>query len=291
MRIHVNHQTLYSYGQPVQLQPHVFRFRPRSSSFQRVLNFAMQISPKPIQQVEGLDLQGNEFLRAQFQGETDHLRVDVDFVVDTNRPDPSGYVLEEAAGTLPIDYASSPPADLAPYLAPITGSHQVRRFAQEVAGGSGMGTFEVLDRLTQRIYHDHEQIVRPTGGPWAPEHTLQGKQGSCRDLAVLMMECCRSLNIASRFVSGYSWVRDNRVVHELHAWAEAYLPGSGWCGFDPTRGTPVRGGHVAIAAAALPEEAAPVTGSFGSTNVTSNLFAEVRVRRVEEGTETVGPTP
>jgi len=76
-------------------------------------------------------------------------------------------------------------------------------------------------------------------------------------------EAARSLGLAARFVSGYlnAPLADGRRG-STHAWAEVYLPGAGWKGFDPTSGEFAGSQHIAVAVARLPEVVSPVTGAF-----------------------------
>lgn len=133
-----------------------------------------------------------------------------------------------------------------------------------------------MHRLNARLHRQIRHEIRDSGQPPAPEITLRRGRGACRDLTVLFMAACRSQGLAARFVSGYQKGDGNRPRRYMHAWPEIYLPGGGWRGFDPTLGLAVADQHVAVAAAARPEAAAPLEGHFhGAT--TSTLEAEVRI--------------
>ena len=134
-----------------------------------------------------------------------------------------------------------------------------------------------LTRLTETIYNRFRVIHREKGSPWPPATTIEQRQGACRDLAVLFIDICRVVGLAARFVSGYQEGDDDQEKRYLHAWAEVYLPGAGWRGFDPTHGLAVSDRHVAIAAAAEPQNAAPVAATYRGSNVEAELFAEVKM--------------
>jgi transglutaminase-like putative cysteine protease len=74
-------------------------------------------------------------------------------------------------------------------------------------------------------------------------------------------------------------VPDEGGEHDLHAWAELYIPGGGWRGFDPTAGLAVADRHVAIAAGALAEQTAPVSGTYAG-DASSRLETRVTISEV-----------
>lgn len=104
-----------------------------------------------------------------------------------------------------------------------------------------------------------------------PEETLSRMKGTCRDFVVLFAEACRSLGFAARFVSGYTQGDLDNAENYLHAWAEVYLPGGGWRGYDPTLGLAVADQHIALTSGASPLQAAPVSGSFRGTEATATI--------------------
>jgi len=120
-----------------------------------------------------------------------------------------------------------------------------------------------LQRLCVHIHQTLSYQRREEAGVQSAADTLSHGSGSCRDFANLFMEAARCLGFASRFVSGYLYAPPSMInFGATHAWAEVYLPGAGWKGFDPTIGEIVGSNHIAVAVARLPESVPPVAGSF-----------------------------
>jgi transglutaminase-like putative cysteine protease len=154
----------------------------------------------------------------------------------------------------------------------------VKQYAQTIAAGAQWNTLSFLSALTRHIFDTCHQVVRPDGAPWPAEQTLHLLEGSCRDLAVLFCDACRQMGIASRFVSGYECASASRTDSYMHAWAEVYLPGIGWRGYDPARGLAVSNRHVAVAAGFDPDLASPVAGwysGFSGSHMEALLSLEV----------------
>jgi len=77
------------------------------------------------------------------------------------------------------------------------------------------------------------------------------------------MAAVKHLGLAARFVSGYLNTPPSCTdFGATHAWAEVYLPGAGWKGFDPTIGEIVGTNHIAVAVGRKPESVPPIAGSF-----------------------------
>lgn len=277
------HRTTYEYSAPVYLEPHTLRLRPRSDPRQDIHRFSVEMVPAPDGTTEGIDVYGNDIVWAWFSGTHSELEITTSFAVETLRDNPYDFVVPTLEGAeLPPVYPDADQAALFPYMAPSPG--WPFDFAQEVASSVDRAFVPFLHELASRIHATHETIVRPEGEPLPASVTLKSAQGSCRDLAVLFVEACRSVGVAARFVSGY--VADEPSgLRELHAWGAAYVPGAGWRGYDPTLGLAVTDGHVTLAAAASPAGAAPVDGRFRGSGVTSKLSSTIELRTSDTAPE------
>jgi transglutaminase-like putative cysteine protease len=277
MRIAVVHTTLYRYGSPVYLEPHTIRLRPREDASQRLEAWTLDIAPTPVGRTECLDQDGNTVVRAWFDSVTAELSLRSQFTLETLRDNPFNYLLTPLDMKLPMEYALPLRAPLAPYLRDDR-SPAVHTFAQSLAAECGWQTIPFLSALNQRLFATTRQVIREVGAPHAPEATLHEREGSCRDLAVLFCAACRALGLAARFVSGYE--RDASMLEngELHAWAEVYLEGAGWSGYDPSRALAVAASHVAVAASSDPLLASPVSGTYrGSASAKMEFSISMQV--------------
>ncbi|MEB3309228.1 MAG: transglutaminase family protein [Snowella sp.] len=294
MLYQVHHKTIYTYNQPVFFKPHLLRFRPQSNGWQTLRDFSLKVIPEPSGMAELTDLDGNSLQKIWFTSATEQLTLEINSIIETHIDNPFNFLLEPWALKLPIDYPQSLYQQLQPYLQPysVIPDAIALNLGQEIAQQTQRHTLSFLSVLNQRIYESCDYIVRETGEPWEAGVTWQRKQGSCRDLTVLFMEVCRAMGLAARFVSGYQEGDLEKDGWELHAWAEVYLPGGGWRGYDPTHGLAVSDRHIALAASAIPHYTAPVVGEITPVTpvvssgqvVQSTLQAEVFVRLKEPGT-------
>jgi transglutaminase-like putative cysteine protease len=199
--------------------------------------------------------------------------------------------IEPEAAAYPFSYSDEEMLDLLPFIArrypdPDNEVRRwVRRFLRE---GRPNETGALLMTLTSAIKESFVYVRRSEQGTQDPVLTLRLGHGSCRDLALLMVEAVRALGLAARFASGYLYVptRDG-PVHvgggSTHAWCQVYLPGAGWVEFDPTNGIVGNRDLIRVAVARDPRQAMPLSGSwFGKAESSLGMSVEVMVRRADD---------
>jgi len=273
----VRHATRYAYSAPVFLEPHVLRLTPCTDASQRLVAFEMKISPEPAGRSENLEMDGNSGTRVWFDGQTQSFSIETSATVETLREDPFAYVWD-GPQTMPLRY----PEDLRETMWTYCGERalgDLGALADEAAveAGGNAQTFPLT--LAAAIRGRCKQVHREEGRPRPGAETLHLGEGSCRDMVQLFLEASRGKGFAGRFVSGYV-ADDEENSRELHAWAELYLPGGGWRGFDPTTGLAVGAYHIALARASDALHAAPLSGSIRGS-ATATLSATVNIEAAE----------
>ncbi|MGB5252597.1 MAG: transglutaminase family protein [Sedimenticolaceae bacterium] len=281
MHFAIRHHTRYRYSQPVQLGPQQLRFHPRDDGAQRVLEHHLTIHPQPQGFNEHIDLENNRVTEVWFTQKTDCLDIDVSMRVETLRQNAFDFILAQEAMTLPMA-ATSDRIPARAYLERATVDDTVDTFAAELSAAAQHDTLRFLDGLNHRLFAEFSHIYRDTGAPQSPAFTLQSRNGACRDLTVLFVDCCRAEGIPARFASGYQRGDLQLERRHLHAWPEVYLPGAGWRGFDPTHGQAIANTHVTVAAAADAHDTMPVSGAFQGAGATSTLDYGVEIDVTED---------
>jgi len=265
-RINISHVTEYLFPTPVSLQPHRLLLRPRENHNVRIESSVLEISPAHTLQWKR-DVLDNSVALVSFSQPSAQLRVSSSVVIQHYEENPFDFLVDDYAVMHPFQYAKEEQAELAPFEQSVYPSTQdrdaVRAWLDGLALLQPMQTFALLDRMNREIAGRCVYQMREEPGVQSPALTLSNNSGSCRDFAALFMEGCRFLGLASRFVSGYLFAPATEAGNaSTHAWAEAYLPGAGWKGFDPTSGEVTGNRHIAVAVARHPEAVPPVAGSF-----------------------------
>lgn len=279
MKLRVRHHLKFTYDRPVFVEPMTIRLRPRCNVTQQLERFSLEVTPEAATRCDSLDLYENDITLLWFGELQDRLSVVTDWEVTTLRTNPFDFLIASpAALELPFEYDRSGRAILSAYLRRAHGDSAVDRLAREILENVESATLPFLSALSERIHDTCRSVMRPTGDPRPPGETLSVREGACRDLAVLFVDACRSVGLAARFVSGYKATAEEESQRHLHAWAEVYLPGAGWRGYDPSLGIAVADAHVLVATAPEPEGAAPTGGSFRGTGARSHLEFCVEVQ-------------
>jgi len=243
--------------------------RPREGHDQRLISARLDIDPAP-QDLRWLhDVFGNSVAVARFSGRAATLRFESDVRMEHIPMDGASVAIEDYARRYPFTYSSEDMPDL---LRSIERGHHdpyrivddwARRFVRQ---DGQTDTLTMLAEITGTIRRNFTYIARHEMGTQTPVETLQKRQGTCRDFAVLMIEAARALGLAARFVSGYVYapgLGEGRVGGgNTHAWVRIFLPGSGWVEFDPTNGIVGSRGLVRVAIARDPYQAVPLSGTW-----------------------------
>lgn len=277
--LRIQHLTEYLFPTQVTLNSHRLLLRPREGHDVRIESSKLTITPAHTIKWQR-DVFDNSLAVVNFLERADKLIIDSDVVIQHYDQAPFDFLLEEYAVNYPFDYARDEQVDLAPFQQlGFSGEPRIMKDWLQQLGLTGMQTFALLVKLNQAISNQLHYQTRDEAGVQSPALTLAQHSGTCRDFATLFIEACRSLGLASRFVSGYLHAPATEVGNATtHAWAEIYLPGTGWKGFDPTAGEVTGNNHIAVAVARDPETVPPVAGSFlGPDAATPTMRVNVQV--------------
>ena len=301
IRVGLTHRTTYRFDRPVRLAPHEIRLRPAPHCRTPVLGYSLDVSPAAHFLNWQQDPYGNWVARLVFPEPATELAIVVDLTADMTIVNPFDFFVEPYAEHYPFAYAAALAKELNPFLEtePLTPrlADWIDRFRASIRPGAT--TVDLLVRLNGELHGAIRYLVRMEPGVQAPETTLEQGSGSCRDSGWLLVQILRHLGIAARFASGYliQLVADvkpldgpagaDRDFTDLHAWAEAYLPGAGWVGLDPTSGLLAGEGHLPLACTAEPGNAAPVIGATDPCEVTFDF--SMSVTRVHEDPRVTRP--
>jgi transglutaminase-like putative cysteine protease len=286
-RYHLLHATEFRYEGPVSESYNEVRLRPIHDETQSCLSFRLVTNPAS-RGMAYRDAFGNWVHQFNILPEHHHLKIEAESVVlahDAPAPPADGMMLSELDShreELEEEYLDFlAPTAYVPHVAQLD---ELTEMACQNSDGSISGFVQAASDLIHRRF---EYVKGATHVNSSIEDSLLLGAGVCQDFAHLLLGVVRKCGLPARYVSGYlvpeSAASPDAKLQEViggyasHAWAEVYLPGSGWNGLDPTLGQPLGLQHVRIAYGRDYGDVAPVRGVYKG-HAGQRLSVDVRVR-------------
>src|SRR6478735_12056379 len=252
MRLAIRHTTRYRFAQPVAHGLQRLRLTPKETQGQTIVDWTIEYEGAREELV--YDDQNHNHVTLVSVDEGAH-----DVVIacrGTVETEDKAGVIGRHAGHLPL-WAFLGQTDLT------RPGPRIRQLVA-AAGRSDDGAVPTLHALSAVI---RERVAYETGythvGTTAEEAVAAGC-GVCQDHAQIFIAAARMLEIPARYVSGYLMMDDRIEQEATHAWAEAWVQGLGWVGFDVSNGISPDPRYVRVATGRDYRDAAPITGiSFG----------------------------
>ncbi len=279
----IRHVTRFRYSAPIYESMMEVRMYPRSEDTQRSFSFELAVQPRARvssyrdslgNTVQYFDIPDNH----QELAITAEALVGLDPVQSPDRLDdgdwkfltPDQIPNEAYEMLLPSHFARPGPL--------------LNELAARIGAERRGDPLSLVKELNEAMYLAFEYKPKATRVDSPIEDALAAKQGVCQDFAHVFITILRGLAIPARYVSGYLYQSGQQTDRSregaTHAWVEAWLPGTGWIGFDPTNNLLASGRHIRTAVGRDYADVPPTRGVFKG-EASSKLTVSVTVRPSE----------
>lgn len=294
-RLRIIHTTTYRYSEPVGFGIHRLVVRPREGHDLQVEDLTLSVQPQ-CRISWHRDLFGNSIALVRFPEKSDTLEFRNEVTVFRRDVGSDRGLLDLLPVKLPVEYLTVESPVTRGYIAPVypeesTVLHEWTR--STFSPREGQDAVQLIHDISRWIYKNITYRRREDRGVQTPAETLRLQSGSCRDMATLLLESARTLNLACRFASGYLDSAASAAGRAAtHAWAEVYFPDHGWFGCDPTLGESTSLKHIVTGVSSHPRGVMPVSGTYsGPSGVYQGMTVTVKMDRLENTASGIQPAP
>lgn len=298
----VYHKTEFRYQSHVTFSHNLARLKPKITSYQKLLNFSMEVSPKPFESFEYLDMFGNTNTHMLIREPHQSLSV-----IGKSKVEVLPNIIEEYINSIKtnsITYGTALKrlsrfnsddlyakqylfeSDLIPY-----GSSKIKQYALE-SFAENRDLFEATNEFMSRIFNDFEFLSGFSDITTPVEDIFEAKKGVCQDFAQFAISALRTIGLPAKYMSGYIETLPQEGHKKLfgtdasHAWFAVYIPNAGWMEFDPTNNLIPKDQHILLGSGRDYNDISPLKGVVFSSGY-SHLSVMVDVRKEESKSEAV----
>lgn len=248
MILTVDHVTTYRYDRPVRAVIQSHRLTPARFDGQRVLDWEAGIAG---------GLRGGGFLDGAG-----------DWVQGWTVPGPVDTVVVRVRGTVEtVDLAGvlrghreKLPPEVWLRKTPATRCDAAMAELAEATAPTATG-LELAHALARAVHEAVDYAPGQTQSQTTAAEALARRQGVCQDHAQVLIALARRRGLPARYVSGYLLADAEGKPHEAaHAWAEIWVAGLGWVGFDAANACCPDARFIRLGAGFDAADAAPIRG-------------------------------
>lgn len=264
MQIRVSHSTEYNYNIPIYYALQRLRLTPRSGRGQTVINWQTDIEGARVE-VTYDDHFGNLTQLLSAEGDPHMIRI----------------VAHGEVVTEDVNGVSGPHVGYAPLWLYLRDTHltragkPIRDLARSIPGKEPLAQLHgLMATISDKVAYE----IGTTDAQTTAEEALENGSGVCQDHSHIFLSAARYLDFPSRYVSGYLLMDDRTEQVATHAWAEAFVEGLGWVGFDAANGISPDERYIRIATGLDFVDVSPVSG-IRHGNSTETLAVAITVEQ------------
>lgn len=250
MRLMINHTSSFSFSEPMRYVVQSHRLQPSLSDGQSVIDWSVVVEGASFGSFH-TDGAGDQLRTMSLEGPVSELAIVVTGVIEAK--DMSGLLSGHRERISPRVYlrktnVTKPDAALI-------------ELSQKAVSQSDGTLLDTAHKLSEAVADAISYSAGATGANTTAAEALALGQGVCQDHAHALSAVARYAGLPARYVTGYLNATDDLSAGDAsHAWAEIFVEGLGWIGFDPANHCCPNGHYVRIGSGLDALHAAPIRG-------------------------------
>lgn len=249
MRIQIHHETTYRFEMPAAYSVQALRLKPIETGTQKLIRWKL-VFPSTASWTESQDAYGN--VLHMLYVSRPHDLVTISAVGEVETIDSNGVLSGVSERFGPEFYLRVTPLT--------TFNDAIDELAMGARARSDGSDLDIAHRLMQAVREAIDYRVGETDTRTNAAQALEQGFGVCQDHTHVFLSAARRIGLPARYVSGYLKTSPDGEHDAGHAWAEAYIDGLGWVGFDVANRICPTEAYVRVATGLDYLDAAPVRG-------------------------------
>jgi transglutaminase-like putative cysteine protease len=298
MLFRITHTTRFVYERAAYDSHNELRLQPRDGDGQRCIGFELDLDC-PAAVLAYRDFFGNHAHSVSVSAPHERLTITARSLIE-RAPTSSASLPEATFATFLAEDGARAEA-YCEFLGPsqyVPFSERLRKFFWMAHPSPGNDVAGYVARIVNWVRDQFEYETTRTHVHSNLDDILKSGGGVCQDFAHLTIGVLRLAGVPARYVSGYlapAPVADGAAAlgeQASHAWLEAWLPGAGWVGFDPTHSSRAGPYHLRVAVGRDYADVPPLRGMYRSQGTRQVMKVELNVEpvaSVESRSNQAGP--